>query len=116
MFRAEIQWLASGPTLKMEGKLVGDWAEEAMSLLTKDVVPRGLIVDLTEVTYIDGMGEEFLKWLGRIGSAFFPGNVYTSGMCEQLNLRLLEKETAPHEQRCGHNEERVKIKGSSSLL
>src|SRR5271165_551553 len=23
MFRAEIQWLASGPTLKLEGKLVG---------------------------------------------------------------------------------------------
>ncbi len=27
MFRAEIQGLANGPTLKLEGKLVADWAE-----------------------------------------------------------------------------------------
>src|ERR1039457_7736510 len=29
MFRAEIQWLASGPTLKLKGRLVADWAEQA---------------------------------------------------------------------------------------
>ena len=51
MFRAEIQWLASGPTLKLEGKLVADWAEQARCLVTKDVLPKGLIVDLTEVIY-----------------------------------------------------------------
>ena len=47
MMRAEIQWLASGPTLKLEGKLVADWAEQARCLVTKDVLPKGLIVDLT---------------------------------------------------------------------
>ena len=45
MFRAEILWLANGPTLKMEGRLVGEWAEQARSLVTTDVVPKGLIVD-----------------------------------------------------------------------
>jgi hypothetical protein len=30
MFRAEIQWLASGPTLKLEGKVVTGWAEQAV--------------------------------------------------------------------------------------
>jgi len=116
MFRAEIQWLASGPTLKMEGKLVGDWAEEAMSLLTKDAVPQELIVDLTDVSYIDSLGEEFLKWLGRVGSAFVPGNVYTSGICEQLNLRLLENGSALPKQPCENSEESIKIKASCSLL
>lgn len=52
MFRAEIQWPASGPTLKMEGRLVGDWAEQAKSLVTNDVIPKGLIVDLTEVSHV----------------------------------------------------------------
>ena len=33
MFRAEILWLANGPILKMDGKLVGDWAEQAGNLL-----------------------------------------------------------------------------------
>jgi hypothetical protein len=113
MFRAEIQWLASGPTLKMEGKLVGEWAEEAMSLLIKKVVPQGLVVDLTAVTYIDCLGEEFLKWLGRAGSAFVPGNVYTSGVCEQLNLPILRDGSAPPSRRRGNAGERAKIKASS---
>lgn len=52
VFRAEIQWPASGPTLKMEGRLVGDWAEQAKSLVTNDVIPKGLIVDLTEVSHV----------------------------------------------------------------
>ncbi len=29
MFRAKILWLANGPTLKLEGKLAADWAEQA---------------------------------------------------------------------------------------
>ena len=76
MFRAEIQWLASGPTLKLEGKLVADWAEQARCLVTKDVLPEGLIVDLTEVSYIDSVGEQFLKWLDGVGTVFVAGNVY----------------------------------------
>jgi ABC-type transporter Mla MlaB component len=63
MFRAEIQWLASGPTLKLEGKLVADWAVQARRLVTKDVLPKDLIVDLTEVSYVDSVGEQLLKWL-----------------------------------------------------
>ncbi len=61
MFRAEIQWLASGPTLKMEGRLVADWAEQARCLVTKDVLPKGLIVDLTEVSYVDSVRRAFAE-------------------------------------------------------
>ena len=64
MFRAEILWLANGPTLKMEGRLVGEWAEQARCLVTADVVPKGLIVDLADVSYIDSSGERLLSWLG----------------------------------------------------
>ena len=66
MFRAEIQWLGNGPTLKLEGKLVTDWAEQARCLVTKNVLPKGLIVNLTEVSYIDSVGEQLLKWLARL--------------------------------------------------
>jgi len=86
MFRAEIQWLASGPTLKMEGRLVADWAEQARSLITKDVVPKGLIVDLTDVSYVDSAGEQFLKWLASIGAAFVAGSVYAFTVCDRLRL------------------------------
>ena len=86
MFRAEILWLANGPTLKMEGRLVGEWAEQAMCLVTTDVVPKGLIVDLTEVSYVDSVGERLLSWLGRVGAVFVARNVYAIAVCERLGF------------------------------
>ena len=91
MFRAEIQWLADGPTLKMAGKLVGEWAEEARSLVTTDVVPKGLIVDLTDVSYIDSAGQRLLIWLGSVGAVFAATNVYAAALCERLGLVAVER-------------------------
>ncbi len=88
MFRAEIRWLANGPTLKMEGTLVRDWAEEAKSLVTREVVPQGLIVDLSDLSYVDSMGEQLLKWLASVGAEFLAGNVYAACICERLRLPL----------------------------
>ena len=86
MFRAEILWLGSGPTLKLEGRLVADWAEQAESLVTKDVLPKGLIVDLTEVSYVDSVGEQLLKWLANTGAVFVAGSVYGFAICDRLRL------------------------------
>ena len=86
MFRAHIQESANGPTLKMEGSLAGRWAEEAKSLVTNSPVPRGLIVDLTDVSYIDAVGERLLEWLASIGSHFMAKGLYASSICERLNL------------------------------
>lgn len=86
MFRAEINQLANGPTLKMEGRLVGDWAEQAKCLVTKQAVPPGLIVDLTEVMYVDRVGEEVLNWLKSIGAKFVADGIYSTSICERLRL------------------------------
>ena len=91
MFRAEVRWYANGPILKMEGRLVGDWAEQARCLVTSDVVPKGLIVDLTDVSYIDSVGEQLLKWLASVGAEFLGGNVYALGVCERLRLSIVER-------------------------
>jgi hypothetical protein len=88
MFRAEIHYFANGPVLKFEGRLVGDWAEQALSLVTRGSVPKGLIVDLTEVTYVDSVGEQVLNWLNSAGALFVARNVYATGICETLNLQL----------------------------
>ena len=94
MFRAEIQWLASGPTLKLEGKLIADWAEQARCLVTKDVLPKGLIVDLTEVSYVDSAGERLLSWLGSVGALFAASGVYTTAVCERLGLSCTQRSRA----------------------
>jgi hypothetical protein len=114
MFRAEIQRLASGPTLKLEGKLVADWAEQARCLVTKDVLPKGLIVDLTDVSYVDSVGEQLLKWLASVGAVFVAGNVYAFAVCDRLRLppmQIAERRKRRH----WNNGERSSVRHSHSV-
>jgi hypothetical protein len=112
MFRAEIQWLASGPTLKLEGKLVADWAEQARCLVTRDVLPKGLIVDLTELSYIDSVGEQLLKWLASVGALFIAGSVYAIAVCDRLRLPPMQRITERRKRRHGSSGEKSFIKYS----
>jgi hypothetical protein len=89
MLRAEIRWLKNGPTLKMVGSLVGDRAKRARSLVTEDIIPKGLIVDLTEISYVDCVGEQLLRWLGSLGAEFVARSMYALDLCERLDLPLL---------------------------
>lgn len=88
MFRAQIKELASGSILKMEGTLVGEWAREAKSLITNGPIPTGLVIDLTEVTYIDSVGEQVLAWFASVGASFRAKAVYAASVCERLELPL----------------------------
>ncbi len=112
MFRAEIRWLENGPTLKMEGKLAGDWAEQARTLVTKDLVPKGLVVDLTEVSYIDSAGEQLLKWLASVGAVFVARNVYAIGICERLRLLPVQRKVERHKRQHRNDEERSLLRHS----
>lgn len=94
MFRAEIHTLMNAPILKMEGRLVGDWAEEARGLIMKTSVPKRLIVDVTELSYVDANGERVLSWFSSIGALFIANAIYASALCERLHLPLLRKASA----------------------
>ena len=115
MFRAEIQRLASGPTLKLEGKLVADWAEQARRLVTKDVLPQGLMVDLTEVSYVDSVGEQLLKWLASAGAVFIAGSVYAFSVCDRLRLPLMQRIAERRKRQHGTSGERSSIKYSHPI-
>lgn len=91
MFRAELDRLADGSLLKVEGRLVGDWANEVKSLLARGPVPPGLIVDLTEVSYVDAVGEQVLIWLSSLGARFVAKAVYAAATCKRLNLTVSKK-------------------------
>ena len=109
MFRAEIRWLASGPTLKLEGKLVADWAEQARSLVTKDVLPKGLIVDRTEVSYVDSVGEQLLTWFASVGAVFVAGSVYAFALCHRLRLPPMQRIAERRKRQHGNHGERSSI-------
>jgi ABC-type transporter Mla MlaB component len=112
MFRAEILWLASGPTLKLEGKLVADWAEQARCLVTKDVLPKGLLVDLTDVSYVDSAGEQLLNWLASVDAVFIAGSVYAFAVCDRLRLPLMRRIVEQRKRRQKRNHDRSSIEHS----
>ena len=109
MFRAEIKWLARGPTLKLEGRLVADWAELARGLVTKDVLPKGLIVDLTEMSYVDSVGEQLLRWLASVGAVFVAGSVYAFAVCDRLRLPPMQRIAERRKRQHGNHGERSSI-------
>jgi len=91
MFRAELKQLTDGSILKMEGRLVGEWANEAKSLVLRGPAPKRLIVDLTEVSYIDAVGEQVLQWFRSLGATFVAPAVYAAATCRRLSLPLQTK-------------------------
>ena len=99
MLRAEMQDSAKALIVRLEGRLTGDNAEHVRMLATRCNIERGLIVDLTEVTFIDAVGEETLSFFNRLGAKFVANEVYMLGVCERLHLPLARnrkaKEAAP---------------------
>jgi hypothetical protein len=88
MLRVEICDSADTLILRLEGRFTGDDAEHTRTLAARFVAPGKLLVDLTEVVFIDAVGEEVLSFLGRFGAEFVAPNSYALDVCERLNLRV----------------------------
>ena len=88
MLRVEICDSAETLVLRLVGRFTGDDAEHTRTLAAR-FAPRGkLLVDLTEVVFIDAAGEEVLSFLGQFGAQFVAPNSYVLDVCERLNLRV----------------------------
>lgn len=87
MLRVEIHDSPNILSVKLEGRFTGDDAENTRTLLTRCRDTK-LVVDLTEVTFIDSVGEEVLSSLGRFRVEFVAQTSYTLDVCERLHLRL----------------------------
>jgi anti-anti-sigma regulatory factor len=91
MLRVEFQEVGNTATLRLEGRLVGEFAKDARNLVTRCKVPLRLVVNLSEVTFVDLMGEEVLLWLARVGGEFVAENCYPLHVCERLHLPMASK-------------------------
>lgn len=89
MVRVQFHEKDNTTTMRIEGRFVGHFAEDARSLIASKGIPGKLIVDLSELSWADSIGEEVLAWLGSIGYRFVAGNAYSSYLCEKLHLRLI---------------------------
>jgi len=88
MLRAEFDRKSNGLALKLEGRLVAAWAVQVKSLLSRHFVPNGLSVDMSEVTYVDAVGEQLLLWLRDLQAEFVAESCYARDMCERLQLTV----------------------------
>ena len=91
MLRVECHDVGDTVTLRLEGRLVGEFAQDARDLVTRCKIPLRLVVNLSEVTFVDLTGEEVLLWLARIGGEFVAENCYPLHVCERLHLPMAPK-------------------------
>src|ERR1700685_4265741 len=91
MLRVEFEDVGNTVTMRLEGRFVGPFAEDTRDLVTRCKIPLRLVVNLSEVTFVDAVGEEMLSWLARVGGEFVAENCYPVHVCEHLKLPMLQK-------------------------
>ena len=92
MLRVEFQDTSGVTMIRMEGRFVGQFAEDARALILRSGIPSKLIIDLSEITFVDAVGEDVLSLFGRIGIKFVAfGNAYARDVCQRLRLPLSRK-------------------------
>ena len=74
-----------------------------------------MTVDITEVSYIDSVGEQLLKWLANVGAVFVAGNVYASVLCDRLGLPPMQRIAERRKQRRGGTATRSSVGHSHSV-
>lgn len=74
--------------VRLEGRFAADDAEHVRMLVTRCNIEGGLVVDLTEVTFIDSVGEATLSFFSRLGAKFVAEDAYTLDVCQRLHLPL----------------------------
>jgi hypothetical protein len=94
MFRVETEFEAGVAVMRIEGQLVGEYAEHTRVLLAAYSRAKRLLVDLTEVTLVDAAGEAVLSLFAACGAEFTAENLYSRSFCERLHLPLARSRRA----------------------
>jgi hypothetical protein len=91
MLRVGTQQLDGALICRLEGRFTGEGAEEVRGLVTRCDSKLELVVDLTDVMFIDAIGEEVLLFVKRLGAQFVAETSYSRDVCERLQLPFIGK-------------------------
>jgi anti-anti-sigma regulatory factor len=86
MLRVELQETDGACICRLEGRFTGEQAEHARMLATRCHIALSIVVDLTDVMYVDDTGEDVLLLLKRLGAQFIAETSYSRDVCERLDL------------------------------
>jgi hypothetical protein len=89
MLRVETQKLDGALICSLEGRFTGEGAEHVRLLVTRCDSKLELVVDLTEVMFIDAVGEDVLLLIKKLGGKFVAETAYARDICERLQLSLV---------------------------
>lgn len=92
MLRVETEELDSALICRLEGRFVGEGAEQVRALVTRCDSNLQLVVDLTEILFIDAIGEEVLSFAKKLNAQFIAETAYSRDICERLNLPLVREQ------------------------
>ena len=91
MLRVQTEELDGALICRLEGRCTGKEAEEVRTLVTRCDSKLELVVDLTDVMFIDAIGEEVLLFVKRFGAQFVAETSYSRDVCERLQLPFIGK-------------------------
>jgi anti-anti-sigma regulatory factor len=78
-------------TLKLEGKLAGPWVEEVTRVWTNRAgTPRGYVIDLRSVTFIDSPGQALLATMSRQGAELIAADCLTRNIVDEIKNSRVE--------------------------
>lgn len=90
MLRVGTQQLDGSLLCRLEGRFTGEGAEQVRTLVTRCDSGLKLVVDLTEMMFIDAIGERVLSFAKKLGAQFIAETSYSRDVCERLNLPMVK--------------------------
>jgi anti-anti-sigma factor len=91
MLRVQTQESEGALICRLEGRFTGAGAEEVRALVTRCDSRLQLVVDLTDLLFIDAIGEEVLLFVKKLGAQFVAETSYSRDVCERLQLPIIGK-------------------------
>jgi hypothetical protein len=92
MLRVQMQQSSDEIIARLEGRFTREGAEHVRALVARcNNNGAKLVFDLTELLFVDSVGEEVLLFLKRLGAEFIAETSYALDVCERLDLPLADK-------------------------
>ncbi len=90
MLRISVETGSDTVSLKLQGKLAGPWVDElerSWYRATVDSQGRSMVVDLSEVTFIDAEGKKLLTWMFQQGAELRASDCMNKSVVEEIRSR-----------------------------
>jgi anti-anti-sigma regulatory factor len=89
MLRLQTHDSADALLFRLEGRFTEMEAEHLRMLVTRCYAKTKMVIDLTDITFVDSVGEAVLSLFAQLGAEFVAGTAYALDVCERLRLPLV---------------------------